>query len=49
MKNINITYGSNMHEVFLIPTMRIERYCEMRYLTIEWLKWYVGICWSVED
>lgn len=48
MKNMNITYGSNMLDFYFIPTIKIERHCEMKYLTIEWLKWYIGICWEVE-
>ena len=40
--------GSNMHDFYFIPTIRIERQCEMKYLTVEWLKWYVGFSWEVE-
>ena len=35
--------GSNVHDFYFIPTIRFEAHCEMRYLTIEWLKWYIGI------
>ena len=34
--------GTNRCDFYFIPTIRMERYCEMRYLTVEWLKWYVG-------
>jgi hypothetical protein len=48
MNNATITYGSNLWDFYLIPTIKIERHCEMVYLTIEWLKWYFGISWEVE-
>lgn len=28
-------------------TVRFEVRCELRYLTVEWLKWYAGIRWEV--
>ena len=40
--------GRNMYDFYFIPTIRMERHCEMRYLTIEWLKWYMGIQWEVK-
>ena len=40
--------GSNMHDFYIIPTIRFEVHCETRYLTLEWLKWYVGFQWDVE-
>lgn len=46
MSHARFTYGFNMHDFFLMPTIRLEAHCEMRYLTVEWLKWYVGIQWE---
>lgn len=43
MEYIKFVYGSNLLDFYLIPTIKIERHCEMRYLTVEWLKWYIGI------
>lgn len=46
MKDIRITKGSNVFDWFLIPTIRITRSKGIyTYLTIEWLKWYIGISW----
>ena len=41
--------GSNMYDFYFIPTIRTERHCEMRYLTITWLKWYIGISCEVKE
>lgn len=41
-----LTRGSNVFDFFLIPTIRFEAHCEMRYLTITWLKWYIGVAWE---
>lgn len=40
--------GSNMYDLFFIPTIRLERHCEMRYLTVAFFKWYIGIVWEVK-
>lgn len=48
MKNIKLTYGTNVYDFFFTPTIRLEACCEVRYLTIDWLKWYVGISWEKE-
>lgn len=45
---MKFAYGSNMHDFFIIPTIRFELHCDMRYLTVEWLKWYVGIRWEIK-
>lgn len=45
---MRLTCGLNMFDIFFIPTIRFEVHCEMRYLTIEWLIWYIGIQWEVE-
>ena len=44
---MNFIHGSNIHDFYIIPTIRTERHCEVRYLTIEWLKWYIGFSWVV--
>jgi hypothetical protein len=48
IKNIRLAYGTNVYDVFFTPTIRFEARCEVRYLTIDWLKWYVGISWEKE-
>ena len=46
---MRFVHGYNMHDFYFIPTIRMERYCEVRYLTIEWLNWYVGFQWEVNE
>lgn len=40
--------GRNMHDFYLIPTIRISRHCEMQFVTIEWLKLYIGFSMEVK-
>lgn len=41
---IRITKGTNVYDLFIIPTIRINaRYIDGIYITIEWLKFYIGI------
>ena len=47
MKKIQFSKGTNIYDFFIIPTIRItydNAYCS--FLTIEWLKWYIGISWD---
>lgn len=48
MDYLRFVCGSNLLSFYIIPTIKIERHCEMKYLTVEWLKWYVGIQWDCE-
>lgn len=43
MKNFSITKGRNIYDFFIIPTIRVEWRWLHFSITIEWLKWYVGI------
>lgn len=47
MNNIDIwiTRGSNIYDFFIVPTIRFDNR-NFNHLTIEWLKWYVGIAWE---
>ena len=48
MKKVRLTKGTNIFDWCFIPTIRFDNsYREIKYLTIEWLKWYVGIKWEV--
>jgi hypothetical protein len=49
MYYIRFIRGSDMRDFYFLPTIRYERHCEMRYLTMEWLKWYVGLEWEVDE
>ena len=49
MDYMKFVCGSNMFDLFLIPTIRLEVHCEMRYLTVEWLRWYIGVQWEVKS
>lgn len=48
MDYMRFVCGSNIYDFYFIPTIRFETHCEMRYLTVEWLKWYMGIQWEVK-
>lgn len=49
MKKFWITQGTNLYDLFIIPTIRFDkRNFDFNRLTIEWLKWYVGIAWEKE-
>ena len=44
MGEIIIARGENIHDFFFIPTIRYHhRDGIYQYLTIEWLKWYIGL------
>ena len=46
MHKLYFTSGANLYDFFIIPTIRINRTCNTDgYLTIEWLKWFIGIKW----
>ena len=46
MNNIKFSYGKNNYDFFVVPTIRITNNAGLyTFLTIEWLKWYVGISW----
>ena len=45
-RNFYFERGTNYYDFFIIPTIRL--YNDDRagaYLTIEWLKWYIGVGW----
>ena len=49
MYEYGFSFGTNVYDVFLIPTIRFRRNDGFgNYLTVEWLKWYVGIKWFKE-
>lgn len=47
--NINFISGENIYDFHLIPTIKFTRYFDMRFLTFEWLKRYVGFSWERND
>jgi hypothetical protein len=46
MKKFRFVRGTNWWEFFVLPAIKFEVCCELRYLTFEWLKWYVGFEWE---
>lgn len=49
MKEIVFIYGTNISNFLIIPTIRYDRdWIDCKYLTVEWLKWYIGIKWWKE-
>lgn len=45
MKNITFTNGTNIYDFFILPTIRYNDDCDIAFLTIEWLKWFIGVKW----
>lgn len=43
MKNIVFTSGKNIYDLFILPTIRINSDCDIVFVTIEWLCWFVGV------
>lgn len=41
--------GLNVYDFYFIPTIRFETHCEIRYLTADWLKWYIGVQWEIKS
>lgn len=46
MKDIRFSKGTNLYDFFVLPTIRIHRVRGIYiYLTVEWLRWYIGLQW----
>ena len=43
LKNIVFTNGKNIYDFFIIPTIRINIDCDITFVTIEWLWWFIGV------
>ena len=43
MKNIKFTSGTNIYDFFILPTIRYNSDCYITFVTIEWMKWFIGI------
>ena len=47
MKNLDITKGSYVYEIHLLPTIEYKNMLDGRhYLCLVWLKWYFGLYWE---
>ena len=45
-KSCYLSYGVNLFDFFIVPTIGFHADDGFgTYLTIEWLKWYVGVKW----
>ena len=40
---IKFTSGKNIYDFFVIPTIRINSDCDITFVTVEWLWWFIGI------
>ena len=49
MNEYYFTCGTNVYDLFLVPTIRFHHNGFLTYLTVEWLKWYIGIKWFNEN
>jgi hypothetical protein len=45
MENITFTNGTNIYDFFITPTIRYNNDGFCKYLTIEWLRWFIGVKW----
>ena len=46
MKEFVFIFGRNYYDFFIVPTVRIHIASKIdNYVTIDWLRWYVGIKW----
>ena len=46
MKKIKFSCGWNHYDFFIVPTVRVTNNSGLyTFLTIEWLKWYIGFSW----
>jgi hypothetical protein len=43
MKRTALTVGTLVYDFFLLPTIRYEHHGDTKFVTFEWLRWYVGI------
>lgn len=43
MKNIKFTSGKNIYDFFILPTIRINSDCDITFVTVEWLWWFIGV------
>lgn len=44
---IKFCRGTNLYDFFITPAIRINRNAGFyAYITIDWLKWYIGISWQ---
>jgi hypothetical protein len=44
MKKIRLSKGTNIYDFFIVPTIRIDTSSGVdTHITVEWLKWYIGI------
>lgn len=41
-KNITFTSGTNIYDFFILPTIRCNSDGYITFVTVEWLKWFVG-------
>lgn len=37
------TKGTNIYDFFLIPTIRIANHWDIKWITLDWLKFYIGV------
>ena len=50
MTEYDFTFGTNIYDLFIIPAIRLHHNDGFgNYLTVEWLKWYVGVKWFEYD
>lgn len=48
-RNIYYAHGTNVRDFFIIPTIRYNDEGCLKYLTFEWLNFYIGVSWDYEE
>lgn len=43
VKSVVFTKGRNVYDFFVVPTIRYNNNGFLKYLTVEWLRWFIGI------
>jgi len=43
---VNIVYGINVNDFFIIPTIRYNDDGYYKYFTVDWLNLYIGFEWN---
>lgn len=46
MREIHFTKGLNYKDFFITPVIRFTDTGCFKYITIDWLSWYLGIRWE---
>lgn len=49
MKHFRFTAGTYVYDFFILPTIRYEHHGDTKFVTLDWLRWFVGGVWYQEE